>query len=155
WLWRAAYAQYHTILHVAVLFASILAISLWFLLFGSGSKKIRRRVVGGVWVPVIRFLGIFCSVFNGGHGGCWWRLRFASNADQKLQQLTSKNAAADWQTTPHDYPRFLGTGYWAEVKGTDLETDWQAHPPRELWRHEIGAGWSAFAVVGDYAVTQE
>src|SRR4029079_2715489 len=44
---------------------------------------------------------------------------------------------------------------WAEVKGVELETDWQSHPPRELWRHEIGAGWSAFSIVGDYAVTQE
>ena len=61
----------------------------------------------------------------------------------------------DWQTTPHDYPRFLGNGYWAEVKGVELETDWEAHPPQELWRREIGAGWSAFAVVGNYAVTQE
>ena len=36
-----------------------------------------------------------------------------------------------------------------------LETDWKTHPPEELWRHEIGAGWSAFAIVGEYAVTQE
>ena len=24
-----------------------------------------------------------------------------------------------------------------------------------MWRHEIGAGWSSFAIVGDYAFTQE
>src|SRR5205085_2082707 len=61
----------------------------------------------------------------------------------------------DWRPTPHDYSRFLGNGYWAEVKGVELETDWKTHPPQELWRHEIGAGWSAFSIVGNYAVTQE
>jgi outer membrane protein assembly factor BamB len=33
--------------------------------------------------------------------------------------------------------------------------DWFATPPRELWRRPVGAGWSGFAVVGDYAFTQE
>lgn len=41
------------------------------------------------------------------------------------------------------------------MRGVDLETDWQKHPPREIWRRKIGAGWSGFAIVGDYAVTQE
>lgn len=36
-----------------------------------------------------------------------------------------------------------------------LARDWKAHPPREIWRKPVGAGWSSFAVVGDYAVTQE
>ncbi|HQU44171.1 MAG TPA: PQQ-like beta-propeller repeat protein, partial [Pirellulales bacterium] len=33
--------------------------------------------------------------------------------------------------------------------------DWSAHRPRQLWKKPIGAGWSSFAVVGDYCVTQE
>jgi outer membrane protein assembly factor BamB len=36
-----------------------------------------------------------------------------------------------------------------------LETDWSLHPPQEVWRTDVGAGWSGFAVVGDYAITQE
>jgi outer membrane protein assembly factor BamB len=59
------------------------------------------------------------------------------------------------QTTPHDYPRFLGADGQATVTGIRLATDWETNPPREVWRHEIGAGWSAFSIVGDYAVTQE
>lgn len=155
WLWRAQYAQYHTILHVAVLFATIVLISLWFLLFGGGSRRIRRRIVGGTALAIVAFFVVFRPVYNGDMGVYRWRWRFAPNADQRLQRLTLKNEAADWHTTPRDYPRFLGEGYWAEVKGVELQTDWQAHPPRELWRREIGAGWSSFAIVGNYAVTQE
>jgi outer membrane protein assembly factor BamB len=36
-----------------------------------------------------------------------------------------------------------------------LSDDWKANPPREVWRIPVGAGWSSFAVVGEYAVTQE
>ena len=48
-----------------------------------------------------------------------------------------------------------GPVYWAEVSGVQLETDWKAHPPEEVWRRKIGAGWSSFAIVGDHAITQE
>ncbi len=123
---------------------------------------IRRRFatdaserLSAVWPRRRAFFIAFRPVYNGDMGVYRWRLRFAADADMSLAQLSSTGEAADWQTTPHDYPRFLGNGYWAEVKGVELETDWQSHPPQELWRHEIGAGWSAFAIAGDYAVTQE
>jgi len=58
-------------------------------------------------------------------------------------------------TTPEDYAEFLGPGRRATVSGPALERDWSAHPPRELWRRPIGAGWGSFAIVGNYAVTQE
>jgi outer membrane protein assembly factor BamB len=54
-----------------------------------------------------------------------------------------------------DYPRFLGRDGRATVTNVALATDWQTNPPRLLWRQPIGAGWSAFSIVGDYAVTQE
>ena len=155
WLWRASYAQYHTVVHVAVLLLSVVSIALWFLFYGGFSRRVRRTIVGGLTLAVAAFFVAFRPVYNGDMGVYRWRLRFASNADQKLEQLSSTGEAADWRTTPNDYPRFLGNGYWAEVKGVELETDWKAHPPQELWCHEIGAGWSAFAISGNYAVTQE
>ncbi len=60
-----------------------------------------------------------------------------------------------------DYPGFLGENRDGIVHGVALETDWEAHPPRELWRigkqqdDSLGAGFSAFAIVGDHAYTQE
>lgn len=155
WVWRASYAQYYTAYHVAAVLVSIALIALWFLIFGGASRRVRRAVVGGLAIGFAAFFVAFRPVYNGDMGVYRWRLRFAPNADQKLSQLVSKNVAADWQTTPNDYPGFLGNGYWAEVKGVELETDWQAHPPKEMWRREIGAGWSAFAIAGNYAVTQE
>lgn len=59
------------------------------------------------------------------------------------------------QPTARDYPGFLGRDRRAVVDGIRLERDWARHPPRELWRWRVGLGWSAFAVAGDFAVTQE
>jgi len=56
---------------------------------------------------------------------------------------------------PHDVPEFLGPGRRPVFSDVLLETDWNAHPPRELWRQPIGLGFGSFAVVGDFAVTQQ
>jgi outer membrane protein assembly factor BamB len=58
-------------------------------------------------------------------------------------------------TTAEDSPEFLGQGRRGMVAGPRLARDWSSHPPRELWRRPIGAAWSSFAIVGNYAVTQE
>jgi outer membrane protein assembly factor BamB len=57
--------------------------------------------------------------------------------------------------TADDYPQFLGPSRDGIVRGPRLARDWASRPPQPLWRQPIGAGWSAFAVVGGHAVTQE
>lgn len=58
-------------------------------------------------------------------------------------------------TSPTDYPGFLGENRLGVVPDVELATDWESQPPVKLWEHEVGLGWSSFAIVGDYAVTQE
>lgn len=54
-----------------------------------------------------------------------------------------------------DVPQFFGPTRDGHAPELRLFTDWAAQPPKELWRQPIGAGWSAFAVVGGLAYTQE
>ena len=54
-----------------------------------------------------------------------------------------------------DVPQFLGPDRSGILPTRRFATDWNAQPPRELWRRPIGVGWSAFAVVGGRAWTQE
>ena len=56
---------------------------------------------------------------------------------------------------PDDFPRFLGPDGTGVLPAAQIAGDWTTAPPRELWRRQVGAGWSGFAVVGDYAFTQE
>ncbi len=58
-------------------------------------------------------------------------------------------------TTDHDYAQFLGPQRLGVLPEVRLARDWKAHPPREVWRKPVGAGWGSFAVAGGYAVTQE
>ncbi len=88
--------------------------------------------------------------------------RWSAKPDQTLLESLRRSekpeeaAAVDLaNTSDHDFPQFLGKNRDGRLSGPALARDWQAQPPRELWRQPIGAGWSAFAVVGDFAVTQE
>ena len=88
-----------------------------------------------------------------------WNWRWAPRADSTLPDA-EKQAADDPQvdlatTTPDDYPQFLGANRLATLPDVHLTADWSDAPPRLLWRHPIGAGWSSFAIVGRYGVTQE
>jgi outer membrane protein assembly factor BamB len=67
---------------------------------------------------------------------------------------------------PDDWPQFNGPRRdgcavsvrirtsWEEGKPRKL-SDLEQRPPRQLWRHPVGAAWSSFAVVENLAFTQE
>lgn len=136
--------------------AFFLGWSTWQLLCG-GRPFVQRLIAGSIpWVVAIAFFSSVELVNNGDIGVVGWRWRWGVKPDEKLDTPESaKTVIADWQTTPQDYPRFLGSGSWAEVKGVQLATDWSTQPPDEIWRRKVGAAWSGFALVGNYAFTQE
>jgi outer membrane protein assembly factor BamB len=131
------------------------AISAWYIAFGGRRLKTRIITVIACWLALNAVFLIAKPVYNGDMGIYSWRWRFSANPDEQLACPLAKNVVADVKPTIHDYAAFLGGGYWPEVKNVALEADWQTHPPQLVWRHEIGAGWSAFALVGNYAFTQE
>ena len=72
--------------------------------------------------------------------------RWSPKPDQLLTTpVVSAGSPVDMQTTtPGDFPQFLGPQRNLVVTGIELDRDWTAHPPRQLWRQPIGAGWSEF-----------
>jgi outer membrane protein assembly factor BamB len=155
WALRMRATGYVTIYDVLIALLGAVLVSIWFVRCGPGVKRYRSWAVWSLWIAFFVWMTIFKPVYNGDMGIWRWQWRFGAKADQQLDALEARGEAIDWQPTERDYPRFLGTGYWPEVTGVELESDWQSHPPQEVWRREVGAGWSSFAVVGNYAVTQE
>ena len=142
----------------ATVILSVLGFSLWVLSSSGWGSKTKWSMAlvpfSLVFAFYMQLLPIEVLV-DGDVGVVGWRWRWNKPDQQLVVPAVTHGQTIDWQATDQDYPRFLGKGYWAEVPGVSLETDWQTHPPRELWRREIGAGWSAFSIVGNYAVTQE
>jgi outer membrane protein assembly factor BamB len=72
------------------------------------------------------------------------------------ESATGESGSKPISTPPsYSYPQFLGPDRNATVGDVRLARDWSARPPKELWRREVGAGWSSFAVQDGMAITQE
>ncbi len=56
---------------------------------------------------------------------------------------------------PEDWTEFRGPGRRGEVHGVKIGTDWQSHPPKQVWRQRIGPAWSSMLILGDRLFTQE
>ena len=54
-----------------------------------------------------------------------------------------------------EWPGFRGADRMGRAKTPKLATDWKANSPKLLWKKPVGAGWSSFAVAGNFAFTQE
>ncbi len=158
WLSSAAQDYKNTVLQVSVLLG-VLGLSIWTVRSSGLPRRKRWLLALAEWAPIVAVmppLGPIELINNGNNGIAGWRWRWSTKPDERLAVVArAGETALEWKTSQFDYPGFLGNGYWAEVKGIELDPDWSAHLPKTLWRKPIGAGWSGYAIVGDYAVTQE
>jgi outer membrane protein assembly factor BamB len=80
--------------------------------------------------------------------------------------LTSRGSAAHeaansgasskvWTVQPGDCPEFRGPQRDGVLTGVSVVTDWNEHPPKQLWQKRVGPGWSGMIVVDGHVVTQE
>jgi len=133
---------------------------LWVWLLVASRLSIRRRLTVSAGMIAIVAVLFACVRWNGVNGDLWFQFSWRWSA-QPLSVVSARNTASPslaidlTHTTPRDYPQFLGPTRLGTTQGLSLSYDWDTNPPELLWRQPIGQGWSSFAVVGDYAVTQE
>lgn len=121
----------------------------------------------GLMCVIVACIGFFGLVRIEGLDGEFqaeYKWRWTPTAEQKLmakQGETPGKANAqlekpkDLKAGPADWPAFRGVGRDSVVKDVTIATDWKTNPPKVLWKHNIGPGWSSFAAVGKLLFTQE
>ncbi len=75
----------------------------------------------------------------------------ATNVAVRKNDLTNESLVP----ADGDWPAFRGPNRDDIVVGESLRNDWSERPPKQLWKHPIGSGWGAFAVIGRRAWTLE
>jgi len=125
----------------------------YLLLFRRGGL---RTLLGiGLLIAPFAFFALVQPVFGGDAQIVRWDFRFSKSKEPKVddsdEQLSERIDLTT--TTPYDFPRFLGSDNNATVSGVTLgRWDGDLKP---LWKQPVGKGWSGFAAVNGYAVTQE
>lgn len=128
-------------------------ILLWLLFLARYSARVRGGVLLGLTLLSAVFLALFRvegSISGSGLPQWGWRWAARATASEVRAQAAPSAVQASQQVQ-----QFLGNERTAVLPAPEFHTDWVAHPPRELWRQSIGAGWSAFCVIGSRVVTQE
>ena len=159
WSLEAAHRQSQVFYTVLVLMLSFLLMLLWLLFLSRLRWKVRLLAFGAV--VLILSLSVALFRVKGFSGDLvplleWrWTEKAAESLTEEAVTVPPFPPAGGGIKGGKDYPQFLGPHRNGTVQGIKLARDWSERPPQLLWRQPIGAGWSAFAVVGSSAITQE
>jgi len=148
--------------------AALFALLLWWV-FLSGYLWRTRLMVVGLLVLTVAVCGAVFRI-EGTDGDMQPRLAFRWDPTPESRARAFWKAAAlkpvepaavvsadapDLIAGPDDSPNYRGAQRDGILRGNGFRKNWDARPPKELWRHPVGLGWSSFAVLGDFAITQE
>ncbi len=139
-----------------------LALVVWATLSAQRSQTFRRYsmmatflLLCGTWT-LLRTDGI------SGSGSSDLEWRWSKTAEEKLLNQTETESSSLNDTKVNNtvleepiWPGFRGPERNSIVRNSQIETNWQAAPPQEMWRRSVGPGWSSFAVQGNLFYTQE
>lgn len=141
--------QWNVMLTMITLVVGLLLLALWALAFSRLPGRSRLKIAGGVALALVI---LFSTIRIQGVSGDLVPILSWRWSEQPFGTVAARDIAVDAQVA--DFPQFLGPGRNAKVPGVAL-ADWSTTPPKERWRITVGQGWSAFAVSGRTAVTQE
>ena len=78
----------------------------------------------------------------------------ANNGDLQPRTHSSGEKLA-LTSAPGDWPEFRGPNRDGVIRDVNIAKDWNAAPPRLVWKKRVGPAWSSVIVIGNYLFTQE
>ena len=149
--------------------AGLSAVALWLVLSRNRAAALRQ---GGMLAAFAIVCGSTCFVrVNGIDGDQHADVRWRWSTTSEDSYLASRSASVETKPTvaasragvapstlvaqPGDWTEFRGPDRRGEVRGLKIATDWESHPPKQLWRQRIGPAWSSMLIIGNRLFTQE
>jgi len=120
--------------------------------------SVRLGVLALLIAAVFPYLHFFEITGMSGDARLNFALRGAVARDALVKSSVGELSTSSAKLVPNpktDFPAFQGPARDAVLPDAKLDRDWASHPPKQIWREPIGAGWSGFVVVGGYAFSQE
>ena len=160
WVWWVGIGrqrQDRVVLTAVIGFVTLIAGLAWFLFFSR--LRWRTRLTGLFGVALVVAGAVFTLRVEAVSGDLVprFRWRWSQPRDARLGNVEAAGLDPSGRSirSEFDFPAYMGPTRNGVISGLRLARDWSARAPREVWRREIGSGWSGFAVAGDHAVTQE
>ncbi len=123
---------------------AVIVLVVWYTFLSGFSRKTRfLSVVCGLGL-VLALAAMFRVDYVSGFGvpvfaPRWSPMRVAL-VDVPSSPQDETSVGVDLSATgENDFPRFLGPDRQLTIENVELARDWEAHPPREVWRQPIGA----------------
>lgn len=148
------------------------AIPLGFGGFSVGAMIFRKmRPMRRTWLVVLLaacgfcFPGLLRSSGMSGDYNVELQWRWAASPEERMlagkktseaaRPAADELAALEQALADPEWPGFRGGDRMGVNRTAVIEADWERHPPEQLWRIQVGPGWSSFAVAGGFLFTQE
>jgi outer membrane protein assembly factor BamB len=128
--------------------STVLALLAWLGCFAPLAARTRALAAGGALGVLVLLAAAFRIEGTSGNLVPILRLRWARGPDAP-REASGAGPAAD-PSGGASFPQFLGPARDGRLPDARVGT-----PPRLLWKREVGAAWSGFAVAKGRAVTQE
>ena len=137
---------------------ALILVFLWFILLSRFRWRTRLLTAAGVAMTVFvltRLLRADGSISGTGLPRLTWKwaAKRSGVVNSNFQPAPASPVLSGKDIS--DVPQFFGPNREGVAAPAHLDRDWNAIPPKLLWRQPVGLGWSAFAVAGGRAFTQE
>jgi outer membrane protein assembly factor BamB len=138
----------------------------WLVLAGKQTSRLR---LSGLAALAMLTFGVFTlfrwdGLDGAQHSVVSWRWTPTPEQQFLAAKSTQDSTTASKLPTPTartltiqsgDWPEFRGLGCTGQVHGFKIATDWQANPPKLVWRERVGPAWSGMTIVDGLLFTQE
>lgn len=147
--------QHRNLIIAQIVLLLVILLLLWWTFFSRASNRLRLRVTYGLVGALVVGAALFRVSGVSGDLVPIFEFRWANRNAPTIQPVPSDASIPIARAATNDFPQFRGANRDGVLAGPHLETNWPARPPQIIWRQNVGAAWSGFAVVGDICLTQE